>query len=377
VQHAGEEYRKAYHLARRQAQAGRTALGACQAALTGEKKSALSERERSLMLGILAKLIQGCEMTLRRRLSEQLVKSPPVPKGLVGLLRRDDLALTRKTLTASNLLQDQALVQIIRRRSQQHLLAGSLQRMAGNLPNPSQGPVPDGDLMAELLAHKDKPIREAALSYLAEQSRRVDAYQDPLLRRRELAPATAQRFGYLVAAALRDHILDHFPVNPAQLDFALARISREMASKAHDGLALSGGPAAGHLAGVLADRSGLRPAHLLQALRCGQIPLFEAIFSEISTLPRARIQHLLYDGLGEGLAILARAMDLPKTDFATLYVLSRRGRGPSEGGEAGDVTGMLGIFERSNPRSAKQLVEIWRQAPDYVAALESLSAFDD
>lgn len=376
MQHAGDEYRKAYDLARRQAQAGRAALGACQATLTGRKNSALSERERSLMLGILAKLIQGCEMTLRRRLAEQLLKSPTAPKNLIELLRRDDLALTRKTLTASNLLEDHALVQIIRRRSQQHLLAGSLQCMAGDLPNPSHGAEPSADLMAELLNHKDKAVREASLSYLAEQSRRVDAYQDPLLRRRELAPATAQRFGYLVAAALRDHILGHFKVNPAQLDFALARISREMASKSHDGLALSGGAAAGRLAGVLADRRGLRPEQLLQALRCGQIPLFEAVFSEMSTLPRARIQHLLYDGLGEGLAILARAMDLPKTDFAMLYVLSRRGRGPSDGGEAGDVTGMLGIFERSNPRSAKQLVEIWRQAPDYVSALESLADFE-
>lgn len=376
MQHAGQEYTKAYELARRQAQAGRAALSACQAALTGEREAALSERERSLMLGILAKLIQGCEMTLRRRLAEQLDKTPPAPKGLVTLLRRDGLALTRKTLTASNLLEDEALVQIIRRRAQQHLLAGALQRMMGNLLGTRQAERPGNDLMADLLAQKDKVIREAALAYLAEQSCRVDAYQDPLLRRRELAPSTAQRFGYLVAAALREHILAHHRINPAQLDYTLGRISREMAAKTHDGLALSGGPAAGRLAGAMADRSGLRAAHLLQALRCGQIPLFEAIFSEMSTLPRARIQHLLYDGLGEGLALLARAMDLPKTDFATLYVLSRRGRGPTEGGEAGDVTGMLAIFERSNPRSTKQLVEIWRQAPDYIAALENLSDFD-
>src|SRR3990170_2284287 len=59
--------------------------------LSGEAR--LSERERTLMAGIVSQLIHDVEMSVRHELVERLAKDPNAPRELVVILANDTIEI--------------------------------------------------------------------------------------------------------------------------------------------------------------------------------------------------------------------------------------------------------------------------------------------
>src|SRR3546814_8738736 len=61
---------------------------------------------------------------------------------------------------------------------------------------------------------------------------------------------------------------------------------------------------------------------IVQALRRGNLPLFELLFSELTHLRTPQLQRIVYGGRGEDLAIVCRAVGVDKLLFGSVYMRS-------------------------------------------------------
>jgi len=353
----------------------RRALTATIGDLFDKQDEVLSERERALMTDILRKLIHDCEKAVRRDLSERLSGAPNPPHELIVSLANDEIEVAEPILKQSEILRDAELIGVIRHRTQQHQLAIAMRRSLSEYVSDALVETGNIDVVKVLLENPDAQISEATMEYLAEESRRVDTYQEPLLRRDDLSPALAARMYLWVSAALRSHILENFDIEPSQIDDHLEQAAGAVA---HGPEAQQGEPKkdkpAEFLARRLTEQRKITPDFLIQVLRQGEIPLFEALFSELSGLKAPRLQNVLYDSGGEGLAIACRAMAMPKPTFATIFLLSRRGRTGNQIVDPRELSRALLIFDKMNPNAAVEVMKSWRREWTYQDATERIAA---
>ena len=340
-----------------------------------DQTTVLTERERALMSDILNKLIRDCEMAVRRDLSERLAQAKNPPRELIVALANDEIEVARPVLMDSDVLRDMELIQVIRRRTHQHQLAIAMRRTVSEPVSDALVETGDVNVIKTLLENQDAQISEATMQYLAEESKRVDTYQEPLIKRRDLDPELAKRMYRWVSAALRQHILDNFHVDPVELDDQLENLPESILS---DNAQHSANPEADHPAAILArrlaEKGQITWQLLTQTLRQGEVPLFEAMFGELSGLRASRVQRVLYESGGDGLAIACRALGMPKSAFATTYLLSRRARGGQQVTDPRALSRALMMFDKLHPDTAKEVLKGWQRDEDYQDAVEQVAA---
>jgi uncharacterized protein (DUF2336 family) len=353
---------------------GRRALTHSIGDLFSEGGTTLSDRERALMADILRKLIRDCEMAVRRDLSERLAKAGNPPHDLILALANDEIEVAQPILTDSQVLRDIELIQIIRHRTHQHQLAIAMRRSVSEYVSDALVETGNVDVIKTLLENQDAHISEATMEYLAEESQRVDSYQEPLINRHDLNPELAKRMYLWVSAALRQHILEHFEVHPGQLDDHLEGVAEAISQNpAQHPAPVSATQSATALANKLAKKKQITPDFLIQVLRQGEIALFEAMFGALSGLPAPRLQRVLYDSGGDGLALACRALDIPKSSFATIFLLSRK-RSPGQTVvNPRDLARALQLYDRAKPQDAKEVIKMWSRDADFLDAVEQIA----
>lgn len=370
----GQDLRFLLDLALDKSLDGRRALTATIGDLFSDQDDVLSERERALMTDILRKLIHDCERVVRRDLSERLSAAPNPPHELIIALANDDIEVAEPILRESNVLRDAEIVGVIRHRTQQHQLAIAMRRSLSEYVSDALVETGNIDVIKTLLENSDAHISEATMEYLAEESRRVDTYQEPLLRRDDLKPELAARMYLWVSAALRSHILETFDIDPSQIDDHLEHAATAVASEpAPQQVESKKENPAEVLARRLTEQRKVTPDFLVQVLRQGEVPLFEALFGQLSGLKAPRLQGVLYDSGGEGLAVACRAMEMPKPTFATIFLLSRRGHTGKQIVDPRELSRALLLFDKIAPSSAAEVMKGWRRDPAYQEAIEQVA----
>jgi uncharacterized protein (DUF2336 family) len=329
------------------------------------------------MTDILRKLIRDCELEVRRDLSERLSNAANPPRELIVALANDEIEVAEPILRASTVLRDAELVGVIRHRTQQHQLAIAMRRSLSEYVSDALVETGNIDVVKVLLENSDAQISEATMAYLAEESRRVDTYQEPLLRRDDLGPELAARMYLWVSAALRSHILENFDIDPSQIDDHLEDGAIARGPGPRQGEPREAEPEKERPAEILARRltaqRKVTPDFLVQVLRQGEVPLFEALFGELSGLKAPRLQNVLYDSGGEGLAIACRAMAMPKPTFATIFLLSRRGHTGKNIVDPRELSRALLLFDKVSQSAAAEVMKGWRRDWKYQDAVERVA----
>jgi uncharacterized protein (DUF2336 family) len=270
----------------------------------------------------------------------------------------------------SQVLRDRELIQVVRNRSRQHQLAVAVRRDVS--PPVADALVESGDenVISALLNNTNARIAEATLTYLVDQARSVDTFQEPLIARTDLAPDMARKLYWFVSAALRTRILQRFDIHPSQLDDALEAAARELGGAAPPAERRS--PAA-DLAARIAEERGIDAALLLKVLRHGEVPLFEALFGELSGIRPPRLQHVLYETGGKGLAVACRALDIARADFSPLYLLSRKGRDGGTVVDPRELAAVMTFFGKVKPTAAREVLRSWQRDHAYQDAIDAIA----
>ena len=207
-----------FSLAREKSKASRSTLAEIVTELFREQSGALTERERMLMFDILHSVVRDMELSLRKKVSEEIANRQDLPRSLAVLLGNDRFEVAFPILTKSRVLEDTDLIEIIHGRTQEHQLAVAAREGISEIVSAVLVATQSEPVIQTLLQNQDAKISTETMEYLVDQSKRVNSFQEPILRRNELPDELAKRMFMWVSAALRQFIVNSFKRDSATVD---------------------------------------------------------------------------------------------------------------------------------------------------------------
>lgn len=356
-------------LAREKSADARARLAATISDLFVEQGSVLSDRERALMADILRRVLREIEISVRRQVAHALGAVANLPRELMVFLANDEIEVAYPILRDSRVLLDEDLIEVIRNRTQEHQLAIANRYYVSAAVCDALVQTGRQEVIRELLHNKDAAISEATMEYLVEQSRRVDSFQEPILRRAELPEDLARRMFLWVSAALRKYVVDRFALPSGIVDDLMEKAARE-------GIARTAAEArerpSEKLAERLARHSAISPELLISALHDGEVSLFVSLLARLAEMREPLVKRMLFEPGGEGLAITCRAMGFARKDFSVIFLLSRKARPENARTFKQDHEAAMAFFDRIAATAAQSVLRQWQRDQDYLKALREI-----
>lgn len=332
------------------------------------KERVLTDRERALMFDILRKMLHSAEMAVRRIVSEQLADMTDAPRDLVKMLASDEIEVAYFVLRDSPVLREQDLIEVIRHRTLEHQLAIAVRESVPEKVSDELVKAGDDSVITTLLKNSGARISLATMEYLVEESKRVDAFQEPILRREDLEPEFAKRMYMWVSAALRKHIVENFDFDRTALDDLLEKAAREHSAAAGDAPKAKTDALAAEI-----DKEGLGLTKMMiRALKDGEVFLFEAMFRRLTGLHTTLIKRILFESGGEGLAVACKAAEISTGDFSTIFSLSRMSRPAVDPIDHEGTQRVLEFYDKLSISAAREVVSRWRRDIDYQKAIREV-----
>ncbi len=343
---------------------------------TGQERL-LSDVDRQIMSDIIHQLIQEVELSVRKALAERLATIPNAHSSLINMLANDDIEVAHPILVQSEVMQDSELIEIVQFRTMEHQVAVAM-RPALSEPL-SNALIKTGNqrVITALLENAGAAIAEEDLQALVEQSKEVPGYQKPLTQRKDLPPGLARKLFWSVSAALREHLLANYDLDPSDLDESIVSTVRDLLDQ-ENGETDPDKRKFDNIAPVSASTSDFvihpdQASWLLGLLQEGEIPSFLLGLSRFSQLRVHLLRRILFEPGGEGLAIVCRALGLDKPAFASILVQFRRGRLGDKNIETDEVTQAMSFFDNTTTETATALLRRWQRDPEYQNALRIVS----
>ena len=353
-------------MARDRSKSGRSQLADTIADLFEDQNRNLSDREKTLMYGILQHLVRETERAVREIISAQVAERADVPRELARILADDTIEVAYPILTRCHALKDADLVEIIRNRAFEHQLAVALRYDVSERVSSELVATGNRDVIVSLLENSGARIAKSTLAYLVEESRRVDTFQQPILRREELDPELAAKMFMWVSAALRSYILQKFKLDSATVDDMFENAGLVGAERA----AID---ASTHerkdLATELHDDGLINPELLIQALKDRHVHLFVSMLVKATGLRRTLITRFLLEASGEGLAITCKSLGLAKEHFLEIFRLTSKARATRASAAPVPPVAVEGLYDKMKRETAEEVIRHWLRNTEYLSAI--------
>ncbi|MDJ0949687.1 MAG: DUF2336 domain-containing protein [Alphaproteobacteria bacterium] len=354
-------------LARDKSRATRAALFAAIGDLYADTQRVLTEHDRMIMVDIIRRLIHEVEVSVRKTLAERFAGSKTAPRELVYLLANDEIEVACPLLIKSEALKDADLIEIVQQRTMEHQLAIAMRPRISASVSDALAATENMRVVTTLLSNQGAKISPDTMSNLVTQSRRYKAYQEPLSHRRDLTPDLARKLCWWVSAAVRQHIVEHFDIDPEELDDTIEDTARDLIDAETAALRREQ-PRPKKQEAASDDLA----ATLLAPLDEGDVSKFLDTFVKLTGLRLALVRRLVFEPGGEGLAIACKAIGVDQASFATILLRCRAGRLGDKRVEQAEATRAMSFYEAVEPGAARALVRRWHKDPEYLNALRMI-----
>jgi hypothetical protein len=325
----------------------RARVAAAMADLALPEALRLSDRQRITVSHLLRRLVGDIEDELRSALVVRFAADEDEP--LSAALSSASLAIAVPVLEGRGALADSALFALLLRRAEEHRLARA---------------APERRLLTALAGDGDEAVAAAAVSLLIAESRRLDAFHEPLLASGDLPAEVAHGLAWTVAAALRTYLIARHGIAPALADSAVTAAAAAWLGDYDEG---AGADALARRLALRLEESGrLDDALLVQAVGEGALPLFLAGLSLRTGLDLPALWELLPDAAGRGPAIVLRAAQVGREAAASI-LLQLAGREEA-------AAAQLDLYDALDSAEARRHALLWRLDPAYRSAVARLAS---
>lgn len=330
----------------------------------------LSEHERALMSDILGKLISQVEAGIKKELAKVLASEDIELPEIILQLANDHVEIARPLLEQSKLLKDPDLIEIIRMRTDEHRMAIAMREDISEPLSNALVEYGNEDVVETLLNNHDALLSKRAMEYLVAESRRIDRFQEPLIRRADLPGDLAYRMYWWVSAALRKHILSDFDIDPVVFDRAVRRAANVAIVDQETGQSTY--VKAQQLVRRMAESGELSIQFLMTALRQQRVAIFVAGMSELASVDFQTAWRVFSDAGGESFAVLAKAVGIERGQFTSIYLLVVQARDGSAPKSPGVIKEILELFDATSEDNARGALQVWQRDSAYQEAIEEL-----
>ena len=338
--------------------------------LFSSESKTLTTRERSLMFDILHSIIRDVEMSVRKRISAHVAERDDAPGGLINLLANDEIEVAYPVLVKTNVIKDNELVEVIRNRTLEHQLAIAIRHEVSEAVSDALVEYGDGSAVRTLLDNRNAKISRITMEALVEQSRRINTFHEPILRRRELGSDLAKRMFLWVSAVLRQTIVDKFELDQETVDDLLEKaVFEEIETVENEGRTPEKRE---ELAASLLKNKEATPELMVAILEQGEVSMFISVFTGMTKLSEKLVMRILFEPGGEGLAIACKSIGLEKVIFSSIFSLSRKARPNLRKTLQRDHRRSLSLYDQMTQQAAQKVLRLWQRDTDYLTAIREL-----
>lgn len=317
----------------------------------------LSDKESELITDVLLGLMKQAEKDLKLALAERLSTMENAPLRMILTIANDEIEVADPVLRSSPVLQDLDLLYILQAKGVAHgrsiatregLSAAVIDMLAGTK---------DFEIAVTLCGNDGISLTERAFDIFAEMTKDHKDLAKPLLSREDLPQDIAGQLYQFVSDELKAILQARFGIGAAPVVAALEDVTLEMiATKTQkDHQEVDSLMAHAH---NQQRRGELKLPGIVAALRRGQLSTFIAQFAVYTGLPAATVKAMMRQETGKGLALACRAMDVPKADFVSLYLLTDRFRSAQKRVvNHKELTRVMTMYDEIHPEEARKILK--------------------
>lgn len=321
----------------------------------------LSVQEKGLVFDIIASLINGIELQVKRNLAENLSKRFDVPKDLIVTLANDEVFdIAQPVIINSRILDDEDLIKLIIEKATNHQIAVSKRDIVS--PNVSESLVNTNNenVITSLLKNEGASFKHSTMEQVVKLSQTMIKVREPLINRNDLKSELAKTMYQWIGDALKEQIKHKYDVDKKALEEEVDRAVLEALNDENF-------PTDPYILDKTDDNFDINetatPDGLLHALRMGDVFLFEEQFRRLTKMPAESVTRILYDSGPESLAICCKAIGINHSTFIEIYK-QFSGHGTTEDIiQSPEYKKIVNYFDRIDSDGAKKVLDAWRHAP--------------
>lgn len=329
-----------------------------------EEPEKLNEREVDYFSDIIGKVAFDLEMEVRKDLAERMAGVNWAPRSLLVMLANDKIEVARPILTESGVLHNADLIDIIKRHSQEHLVAISLRKSISEDVTDFLVDKGDDTVLKTLAGNEGAVLSRKSMERMTERSVNNEDLHEPLVMRKDMPADLKHEMFLYVSSALRKHILSTIEdVDETEIDKLLEE-SRSKLDVPAEERAVS--PAEQFI--IRKERMNrLNPALLVQLLRQGRIAEFVAGVAHLAKMDVHTAHKITFDDGGETLAVVCKAVGIDRTTFSDLLLLTNLDGSRTQA----DRDALLDVYGKITMESAQRAIRFWRTRKQMMQGAEN------
>ena len=285
----------------------------------------LSDRESELITDVLLALMKQAEKDLKIALADRLSGMQNVPLRMVLNLANEDISIADSVLRNSPVLHDLDLIYILQSKGVDHGRSIALRKGLSAAIINMLADTKDFQIAVNLSGNDGAALTEHAFRIFADMARYSDVLARPLLSRDDVPQEIAGKLYQFVGEELKTMLTERFGIGAAKIvAAAIDDITIEL--RETDNTKYDAGEMLLAHAHNQQRRGELKLPSIVSLLRRGQYSTFLAQFSVFCGLSVDMTKAMVRQETGKGLALTCKALDIPKADFVSLFLLTDRFR---------------------------------------------------
>ena len=313
----------------------------------------LNEREIAYFGEIMCGMIHQVEAMVRQHLSETLASVGNAPHDLILTLANDELDIAFSVLQSSEVLQDDDLVEIVEKQTQEHLNVIAQRATVGETVTDVLVQKGDDTVLGTLVGNNGAQFSRKGMETAVERVKDNDDLELSLVKRKDVPADLAQDMFWRVSDAMREKILNASEdMDESQVDEILLEAEKWFAEQKGKGPL---DQAEKFIARK--DKLGQLDAGLLLAqIRQDKLPEFIAGLGRLININTSIVREAVFDPESEKLAVICKAADIDFDVFGEyIYCINLNAET-----EEKDMEALLGVYQRIDPKIAQRTLRFLR-----------------
>jgi uncharacterized protein (DUF2336 family) len=308
--------------------------------------------------GVLVSLVPDTEILARADLAERLSSLPNAPRALVGqLAREDEIAIAGPLLRRSPILDEQALIEIARAKSQDHLMAMTERPALSPALTDVMVGRGDRDVVRRTAKNKGAKFSPAGYSTLVKRAGQDGVLTLAVGQRDDLSEEHLKELLAGSIDVIRRRLFDVVkPERQAEIKQAMSEIESVMAPDANR----RNFEPAQRVILALREAGGLNETTLLGFAKAYRYEESIASLSAMSGVKIATLDRLIAGDRYDPIIIVGKTIGL---EWATVRALILLRLGPNRAISPADIEAARVNFARLMPETAERVVDFWKARP--------------
>ncbi len=344
---------KLYDLARDKSPGARTELSSVIGSIL---EADISLRESEMVADVLIKLMRQAEKDLRQVISEQISVIDDVPLRLVLQLANDEIEIARPILSNSNVLGDLDLMYIIKSQTPEYWQVIATRDSLNDQVIDVLADTGDFDTALNLAENEGIVLTDNALVVLSDIAQNSEVLAVPLLRRDEVSSEIATRLYKYVGEEIKGFISKNYNIDEQKISSVVDNAVNEFA-EAESPNGFMPEEYMITAAKKFKEKDMLNMTLMLNTLRLGHIRSFVAQFAIFTNMSVDTVCNILSQANGQGLAVAAKAYDIKKQDFISIFMLSSKIWNEGRLVSMAEIQTAMSYYNKATPKLALEIMQ--------------------